>query len=170
MTIQKGFVYRIVDGYVLYKFETEDLPTLNAGEDYKLRDDGHLIEVGAIYDPNTDTYTNPSHNPMYEEPIDVTPSKSLGIIYYNGTLKEIEVIIAVTLQITSVEAGVAQIIAKSNKSNPPTIIVGEAGLNGTLDLTQKQTLFFCAEPHNYYKVEKTISGSGVVTLDNWTEC
>lgn len=59
MTIQKGIVYRTVDGYVLYKFETESLPTLNTGEAIKLRADANLIQVGSIYYPGTDTYGSP---------------------------------------------------------------------------------------------------------------
>lgn len=53
----KGIVH---DGSkVLYKFNTDTLPALNAGEEIKLRDDIDAIQTGAQYVPGTDTYTNP---------------------------------------------------------------------------------------------------------------
>jgi hypothetical protein len=57
--IIKGIVYEIITGKVLYKFDTQTLPTLNIGEGIKQRDDIENIRAGAIYTPETDTYVNP---------------------------------------------------------------------------------------------------------------
>lgn len=56
----KGIVYETATGYVRYKFDTGSLPTLLGDESYALREDINDIEVGATYDPITDTYINPT--------------------------------------------------------------------------------------------------------------
>ncbi|MCK4798763.1 MAG: DUF4145 domain-containing protein [Spirochaetes bacterium] len=55
----KGIVIKQSTGMVLYKFDIPTLPTLRRDEEIILREDINDILVGAIYNKDTATYTNP---------------------------------------------------------------------------------------------------------------
>ncbi len=61
----KGIVIKQSTGMVFYKFDTPTLPTLRRDEEIILREDINDILVGAIYDKDTATYTNP------DKPVDI---------------------------------------------------------------------------------------------------
>ncbi len=55
----KGIVIDKITKKVLYKFDTPTLPTLHGNEQFILRADINNIEVGADYNTDGNTYTNP---------------------------------------------------------------------------------------------------------------
>lgn len=67
----KGIVIKQSTGMVLYKFDTPTLPTFRKDEEIRLREDINDILVGAIFDKDTATYTNPEKPVAIPVEIDV---------------------------------------------------------------------------------------------------
>ena len=71
----KGIVIKQSTGMVLYKFDIPTLPTLRKDEEIILREDINDILVGAIFDKDTATYTNPEKPVTIPFEIDVNNEK-----------------------------------------------------------------------------------------------